>query len=184
MFGMEMRKKPQFETERLVLSRWKLEDAQSLFDYAKDENVGPHAGWRPHKSVNESKEIIKTIFLPNMVWKIVLKETGEVIGSIGLEPDRRREGIKSKEMGYSLAYNHWGKGYMTEAAKCIKDYAFDVLSLELLAIQTGPDNIRSQRVIDKLGFIYEGRLRKAYKIYDGSNRDVLVYSITREEWCL
>ncbi|MEG0919636.1 MAG: GNAT family protein [Anaerovoracaceae bacterium] len=170
------------KTKRLLLQKWKVEDAQALFDYASHEDVGPHAGWKPHSSVSESKEIIKKIFQPNICWKIKWLETGEIIGSIGLEPDKRREDVNSKEMGYSLAHDFWGKGIMTEAAVAVRDYAFEEFGLEVLAIQTGPTNDRSQRIIKKLGFTYEGTLRKAYKIYDGSVRDVLAYSLLRSEW--
>ena len=106
------------------------------------------------------------------------------MGSIGLERDRRREDVASREMGYSLGKAFWGKGYMTEAAKAVIDYAFtqEKEPIVILAICTGPDNQRSQRVIEKCGFVYEGRQRKGYHIYDGSDRDNLVYSMLREEW--
>ena len=75
---------------------------------------------------------------------------------------------------------------MTEAAKAVMDYAFKEMELVIMAVVTGPDNKRSQRVIEKCGFKYEGRQRKAYHIWDGSeegfDRDNLVYSILKEEW--
>lgn len=172
------------ETERLLLNGWTLsdEDIDGLYAYAKNPNVGPNAGWKPHESREESKKIIEELFLPHEVWSIRDKETGKVIGSIGLEPDRRREDVKSMEMGYSLAEESWGKGYMTEAVRAVIDYAFDELGLVVLAICTGPENRRSQRVIEKCGFQYEGRQRKGYHIYDGTDRDNLMFSIIREEW--
>ena len=71
---------------------------------------------------------------------------------------------------------------MTEAAKAVIDYAFKELDLVVLAICTGPENKRSQRVIEKCGFKFEGVQRKAYHTYDGADRDNLVYSMLREEW--
>ena len=71
---------------------------------------------------------------------------------------------------------------MTEAAKAVIDYGFSKLELAVLAICTGPENKRSQRVIEKCGFSYEGRQRKGYRIYDGTDRDNLLFSMTREEW--
>ena len=172
------------ETERLLLNRWTLseEDIDGLYAYAKDPDVGPNAGWKPHESREESRKIIEDLFLPNVVWAIREKETGQVIGSIGLEPDRRRENVKSMEIGYSLAKDRWGNGYMTEAARAVIDYAFRELGLEVVAICTGPENRRSQRVIEKCGFHSEGRQRKGYHIYNGSDRDNLMYSLIREEW--
>ena len=172
------------ETERLLLNGWTLsdEDIDGLYAYAKNPNVGPNAGWKPHASREESREIIETLFLPHTVWSIREKATGKVVGSIGLEPDRRREDVNSMEVGYSLAEECWGKGYMTEACRAVIDYAFREFGLVVLSICTGPDNVRSQRVIEKCGFVYEGRQRKGYHIFDGTDRDNLVYSIIREEW--
>lgn len=172
------------ETERLRLTPWTLseEDIAGLYAYACDPDVGPNAGWKPHADEEESAQIIQELFLPNEVWAIREKESGRIVGSIGLEPDRRREDVASKEMGYSLGKAFWGKGYMTEAAKAVIDYAFAEEPLVVLAICTGPENKRSQRVIEKCGFQYEGMQRKGYHIYDGSDRDNLVYSMLREEW--
>ena len=179
---------PKLETERLWLTPWTLaeEDIAQLYAYAKDPEVGPNAGWKPHESPEESREIIETLFLPNRVFSIREKNAdgsaGKIIGSIGLEADKRRENVKSLELGYSLGKAAWGRGYMTEAAKAVIDYAFSSLDLVILAICTGPQNQRSQRVIEKCGFQYEGRQRKGYHIYDGTDRDNLVFSMTREEW--
>ena len=188
-------------TERLILTPWtdNWEDAAGLYAYAKDPDVGPRAGWKPHESVEESLQIIREIFMPNLVWAIREKpagrmtgsadavanaapETGLIVGSIGLEDDRRREGVNSKEMGYSLAKERWGRGYMPEAARAVMDYGFSELGLVVMGICTGPENSRSQRVIEKCGFKYEGRQRRGYHILDGTDRDNLVFSILREEW--
>lgn len=171
-------------TERLVLRKWSLseDDIAGLFAYASSPNVGPNAGWKPHASLEESAMIIEEVFMPHKVWSIREKETGKVVGSIGLEPDRRREDVASMEMGYSLAEEAWGKGYMTEAAKAVIDYAFQEYNLVALGICTGPENKRSQRVIEKCGFVYEGRQRKGYHLFNGIDRDNLMYSIIREEW--
>ena len=172
------------ETERLILDKWTTseEDIKGLYEYAKNPDVGPNAGWKPHDSEAESREIIEELFIPHDVWAIREKASGKVIGSIGLEPDKRRENVNSREMGYSLAKESWGKGYMTEAARAVIDYAFEELDLVVLAICTGPENKRSQRVIEKCGFKFEGIQRKGYHIYNGTDRDNLVYSMLREEW--
>jgi putative acetyltransferase len=86
------------------------------------------------------------------------------------------------EVGYSLAEDCWGKGYMTEACNAVVDFAFREFDLVVIGICTGPENVRSQRVIEKCGFVFEGRQRKGYHIFDGTDRDNMVYSMTREEW--
>lgn len=172
----------EIETARLVLRAWTKKDAQALFAYANNPEVGPPAGWKPHVNEAESLKIIETLFMNRDVWAIVCKESGKVIGSVGLEPDKRRPGLESREMGYSLAKEFWGKGMMTEAASAVIEYAFAELSLAILAVCTGPENKGSQRVIEKCGFIYEGTSRRSYRIYDGSIRDTKCYSLLKEEW--
>ena len=64
------------ETERILFRPWCDSDAETLFKYASDPEVGPRAGWPPHKSVEESLEIIRTIFHSDHIWAIVLKDAG------------------------------------------------------------------------------------------------------------
>ena len=175
-------KVPRLETKRLILRTWEKRDARELYEYASNPNVGPAAGWKPHASVQESKAIIDQLFRINTTWAIVHKATDRVIGSIGLEPDRIRTGIKSRELGYSLSEDYWGEGIMTEAAARIITYAFEEMHLDVLMIRTSDTNKRSQRVIEKSGFTYEGTLRNAYRIYDGTLRETRVYSMLRDEY--
>ena len=175
-------KVPTLETERLILRMWKKKDAPELYEYAKNPNVGPHAGWKPHASVNESRMIISQLFLTNMCWAIIDKESGKVIGSIGLEEDKFRPDIKSKELGYSLAEEYWGKGIMTEAAKRVIRHAFEELDCIVLSVSHFPFNQKSRRVIKKLGFAYEGVQRHAHDLPDGSVADLVQYSLLRNEY--
>jgi putative acetyltransferase len=85
------------------------------------------------------------------------------------------------ELGYALAEEHWGKGFMTEAVEAAIRYGFSELELSMIAIYRDPRNQRSGRVIDKSGFTYEGTLRRAHTVYNGEVRDVACYSMTREE---
>ena len=76
------------ETDRILLRPWLESDAPALFKYASDPEVGPRAGWPPHKSVEESLEIIRTVFNDaTNTWAIVLKETGETV----VDPDQGRD---------------------------------------------------------------------------------------------
>lgn len=170
------------ETERLTLTMFTLEDAEGLYAYAKNPNVGPHAGWSPHKSVEESREIIVKLFMPVETWAIRLKDGGKLIGSIGLEPDKYRPDANSLELGYSLSEEYWRQGIMTEAAKEVIRFAFEELGLDQIGICTGTANERSQGVIKKCGFKYEGTIRRTYKVYDGTLRDSMVFSMLREEY--
>ncbi len=171
------------ETERLLLRDWRIDDVDDLYEYAKNPNVGPHGGWKPHESKVESLEIMQSLFLEKYdCWAIVYKESGKVIGSIGYENDVRRPGINCKELGYALDEGHWGRGIMTEAAGAVIRFAFDTMELDMVSVYRSPLNRRSGRVIEKNDFHYEGTLRNAYRTYDGSVRDVACYSITKKEY--
>ncbi len=173
---------PTIETDRLCLRMWKRKDAEDFFEYAQNPNVGPAAGWKPHESLAESRLVISNIYMKNMAWAIVDKAADKVIGSIGLDEDKFRPGLNSKELGYSLSEAYWGKGLMTEAARAVIIYAFDTLWLDTLMIKTGEDNARSRRVIEKCGFVYEGTLRRIYRTYDGKVTAIRCYSMLREEY--
>lgn len=171
------------ETERLILREFCTDDKEDVYEYAKNPNVGPHAGWKPHDSKEESKEIIETLFLKSYhCFAMVFKETNKVIGSIGFEADGKRLNINCMELGYSMSEEFWGKGLMTEAAFAVLEYGFKRLKLERVSIYKNPDNHRSGRIIEKCGFVFEGTLRGSFKIYDGTLRDVDCFSLTKKEY--
>ena len=74
------------ETERLILRPWKEDDAESLYKYAKNPEVGPIAGWPVHTSVENSREIIKSVLAADETYAVCLREDNVAIGSIGLTP--------------------------------------------------------------------------------------------------
>lgn len=170
------------ETDRLCLELWSKSDNEALYEYAKNPNVGPCAGWKPHASPEESRQVIEDVFLRCESWKIIWKKSGKIIGIVGLEEDRLRPEVASRELGYSLAEEFWGRGIMTEAAGKVIEYAFTFMDLDIIAVQTSPINIRSQKVIEKLGFKKEGHLRYTNRIYDGTVRDAYLYSLCKNEW--
>lgn len=116
------------ETERLVLRPITEGDAQDIFEYCQNPNVGIHAGWKPHDSIEETREIMKTIFLgQESVFGMTLKETGKLFGTIGLMPDPKRQNDKAMMLGYAISEDYWGNGYATEANPC--GYGFWVLRI-------------------------------------------------------
>ena len=170
------------ETERLVLRSWQLSDLDDLYEYAKNPNVGPMAGWEPHSSKDISLNILKSFIEDDEVWAIVFKENNKVIGSLGIHSDKKRRNESAKSMGFVLSEDYWGMELMPEAAKYVIKYAFEEESIDILSIYHYSVNARSKRVIEKCGFNFEGVLRKATKIYDGTVHDDFCYSITRAEY--
>ena len=108
------------ETNRLLLRRWRESDAEALYRYASDPEVGPRAGWPPHKSVEESHEIIRTVFNTETMWAMVWKETDEAIGCVGYLPasaSNLKIADDECEVGYWIARPYWGRGICTEALR-------------------------------------------------------------------
>jgi putative acetyltransferase len=170
------------ETNRLILRPFQITDLDDLYEYAKNPNVGPKAGWKPHESKDDSFVIINIFIESNEVWALVDKDTKKVIGSVGLHKDPFRTSDDAKMLGYVLAEEYWGRGLIVEASKAAINYAFKILAVNLLSVQHYTYNHQSKRVIEKCGFHYEGTLRQAAKIYNGSVYDVACYSMTKEEW--
>lgn len=176
--------KKTLSTNRLLLRAFTMEDLADFYEYCKDPDTGIHAGWKPHESMEESRDILHHFIEEREVWAICEKQSGKVIGSIGLHRDskRRRNFNQCRMMGYVLSKAYWGQGLMTEAAKEVLRHAFENLGLEMVTISHFSYNQRSARVIEKLGFHREGILRKAFLRYDGSLLDDVGYSMTREEY--
>lgn len=170
------------ETERLLIRPFRESDAEDVFAYATDPEIGPSAGWKPHESPEESLEIVRMFIREQDVWVIVLKELGRVIGSIGLHRDGKRRFTNCRSIGYVLAKPFWGRGFATEATQAMLRHAFEDLAVELVSIVHYPFNTRSKRVIEKCRFRYEGTLRQASQIYSGEVNDDVCYSMTREEY--
>jgi len=169
-------------TERLILREFYISDVADMFDYAKNPNVGPNAGWKPHRNIGESFLVISELTESNDVWAIVYKKNNKVIGSIGLHKDMKRYNQKARMIGFVLNEDYWGQGLATEAAKFIIKYGFEVLDLDMISVYHYPHNNRSKRVIEKCGFKFEGVLRNATLLYNGDILDDVCYSMTKDEY--
>lgn len=172
------------ETNRLILRPWEERDAEELYEYAKNPKIGPRAGWKPHSSVEESLDIIHMFQESEDVWAICLKETGKIIGSISLDQDGQRNLSVDdcRNLGYVLSEEFWGQGFMPEACRVVLQYGFEQLGLQVIGVNHYPDNLQSKRVIEKLGFEYNGTLIMASQIFDGSIRDLCCYSMTKRQY--
>lgn len=165
------------ETDRIILRPWQESDAAALYKYASDPEVGPRAGWAPHKSLEESLDIIRTVFNNDTTWAIVLKETGEAIGAMGYGPScdcnlPAREGEPT--VGYWVARPYWNKGICTEAlGLMIRGIKEDT---EITSLISGHfiDNPASGKVMEKCGFVPTGEECFDESLYDGAGRPIRV----------
>lgn len=170
------------ETDRLILRPTLINDAEDIFEYACGENVGVHAGWKPHETIEETREIIETVFSEEDVFAIVLKESGKVIGSAGLIADPKRAYDRVRMIGYALGEAYWGRGYMTEVAGALVDYGFGTLDLVMISAYCYPSNERSRGVLKKLGFEYEGTLSLCEKSINGEALDNECYALKKTDF--
>lgn len=108
----------QLETSRLILRPWCDSDAQALYRWARDPEVGPSAGWAPHTSVENSREIIRTVLSEEGTFAVLLKGgDGGPIGSVGVFPTAIPVGKGEPEIGYWIAHPYWGQGLVPEAVE-------------------------------------------------------------------
>lgn len=171
------------ETKRLVLRPFARGDVDDLYEYAKNPQVGYYAGWKPHESKRESREVLNTVFLDQEnVWAIVWRSTDKVIGSIGLVSDPKRENAHVRMLGYAVGENYWDRGIMTEAVGHVLAYAFGELDLSMVSAYCFPFNERSKRILAKFGFRYEGTLHKAERLYTGEIVDHLCYGLAQADY--
>jgi len=169
---------PNIETKRLLLRPFQENDAEAFFACCQNPNLGNNAGWAPHKTLNESREILHSAFIGQEgIWAVTLKDTQQLIASIGIVPDPKRENPQVRMLGYWLDEPYWGKGYMSEAVQAVLNYGFNELQLSLITANCYPHNKRSQQVLKRNGFIYEGILHQAELTYNGNIYDHECYYI-------
>lgn len=171
---------PTIETERLILRKITIQDAEDMYRYSSNEDVTSLVTWNTHISLEDTNDFIRS-FLPkyDAPWGIELKETGKLIGTVHFvwwDPQN-----KSAEIGYVLSKENWGKGIITEAASAVMTFGFENMGLIRIQARCFLENIGSEKVMKKLGMSYEGIARKAM-VVKGTPRDLKVYAIINNEW--
>lgn len=145
------------KTPRLSLRPWQEEDLADFYAYARVDGVGQMAGWLPHKSMEESREILGSFIAGKKTF--ALEYEGKVIGSLGIEKyneDHYPElaNLSGCEIGYVLSKDYWGRGLMPEAVKAVIQYLFETVKLDFILVGHFDWNNQSARVIEKCGFQY------------------------------
>lgn len=147
----------EFRTERLILRPWKESDAESLYQYARNKEVGPIAGWPVHTSVENSREIIKNVLSAPETYAVCLKEDNKAIGSIGLlSPMQSHTNTSANEIeiGYWIGVPFWGQGYIPEAISRLQKHAFEDMGCSAMWCGYYDGNEKSKRCMEKCGFTY------------------------------
>lgn len=175
---------PTLETNRLKLRKVLYSDRDDIFEYASNPNVAKYTIWYAHKNEFDTIEFLNIIYEGYRTnkpapWGIELKENSKFIGTIGFvgwDIDNYKA-----EIGYALSENYWNKGIATEAALKVINFGFKIMKLNRIEARCNNDNIQSSRVLEKLGFTFEGLLREQLLV-KGKFKDMKLYSLLAEEF--
>ncbi|MEM7138329.1 MAG: GNAT family N-acetyltransferase [Myxococcota bacterium] len=171
------------ETERLTLRRPTLDDAQPAFDtYTSDPTISRYLAWSAHTSTAQTREFFQQTIdawdlrMGHRAWLIVRKSDDLPIGTLGTTVHFHRV-----EVGFALGSRFWGNGYMPEALAQVCRAAFEDDRIARVQALCDEENQRSARVMEKVGMVYEGRLRRYGHHPNRSDvpRDCFMYAIVR-----
>jgi ribosomal-protein-alanine N-acetyltransferase len=173
------------ETERLILRRFEIDDAESMYkNWASDTQVTKFLTWPTHAGVEDSKNIIElwrkdADTLSSYQWCIELKELGEPIGSIAVVHMDEEAGVV--EIGYCIGRQFWGQCITTEAFDALINFFFEEVQVNRIEARHDRNNPASGRVMQKCGLVREGMKRQGDRNNTGIC-DVVFYGLLREEW--
>ncbi|HVV08928.1 GNAT family N-acetyltransferase [Amycolatopsis sp.] len=171
------------ETGRLTLRRFTVEDTDNLIELDSDPEVMRFLSG----GVPTPPEQVRDEILPRLLgyyetfegfgcWAVQEKGSGEFLGWYSLRPDPQSEGV---ELGYRLRRSAWGRGYATEAGKALLHKGFTELGVERVWAQTMTVNVRSRRVMEKLGLRYVRTFWPDLEPIPGSEEGDVEYAVTK-----
>lgn len=169
---------PIIETERLILRRIGMDDANDLFLLRSNEEAVKYLDRPMHSSINETRELIKKIednIQQNkaIAWGISLKSKIQLIGTIGyhrIENEHYRA-----EIGYMIHPDYWRTGLTSEAIKPVINFGFNQMNLHSIEANVNPGNIASIKLLEKHKFTKEAHFKENY-FYNGKFLDSAIYS--------
>lgn len=170
------------ETNRLIIRNFLEEDAISCFNhFGQDKKIGRYILFYPMKSIEEMKTLIKSFVQNSDAWVVICKETSEPMGYVTIEIPYSQLGIG--EIGYALGENYHNKGYAYEAVSCILEEYFLKRNMYMIEAKYNETNLASERLLNKLGFSVDGKLRdRRIDLVTGERNSLVVSSITKEEF--
>jgi RimJ/RimL family protein N-acetyltransferase len=171
------------KTERLRLRKAKLVDADAIFrEYAQDPEVTKYVSWQAHRSVDETRDYVRTCLLAwdtgrAFHWVIANRSNNQLMGMI-----IARVTPEKWELGFVLARRCWGQGYMAEALRAIIDWALCQSDIYRVWAVCDVDNLASARVMEKVGMQREGILRRwsLHPNISAEPRDSYCYAIVKD----
>jgi ribosomal-protein-alanine N-acetyltransferase len=168
---------------RLSLRYARADDAPALFELGRDPEVSRFFSWGPYSDPGEA-----TAFIERMAQQ---RDTGERLEMVIADPDDVPIGItglseistrdRRAVVGTWLGRPHWGTGANAESKALILHLGFEHIGLQRISAYAHPDNARSLRALERLGFVREGVL-VAWHLHAGQRRDVAILRLLREQW--
>ncbi len=175
---------PELRTERLILRKMLVKDADDMFEYARRADVTRYLTWSPHPSRSYTKEYLEYVASRYAAgefydWAVTDARTGKMIGTCGFT--RFDYSSNCAEVGYVLNPAFWGRGYAGEALDAVLNFGFRTLYLRRIEARHMEGNLASKRVMEKAGMTYEGTLRQSLLIR-GEYLNICVFSILSFEF--
>lgn len=176
-------------TERLLLRRWRASDRAAFATLNEDAAVHRFLGGAiDRRSSDEFVDRIESHWEQHGwgLWAVEVPGVAPFVGYVGLWPALGITDEPLVEAGWRLAPDHWGRGYATEAAHEALRVGFLLLRLEEIVSFTVPANVRSRRVMERIGMVHDPRRDFDHPRVDAVLHPKLVrhvlYSVTRDRW--
>ena len=175
---------PELQTERLILRRMRVSDAEDMYHYARRPEVTRYLLWSPHPDIYHTQDYLRYLATRYAAgtfydWGVILKQNGRMIGTCGFTTiDCAHD---AAEIGYVLNPDYHGMGIATEAAEAVLAFGFDKLLLHRIEARFMEGNDASLRVMEKVGMRFEGWRRESMLV-KGSYRTIGYSSILFDEY--
>jgi len=175
---------PLLETDRFVLREIKQEDSSDIFHYFSLDEVTKFYDVESFTSVEQAEELIQRWndrFKKEQAirWGITLKSENKVIGTCGFHGWAKNH--YKAHIGYELAPEYWGQGYMTEVVKKIIEFGFNHLALNRIEAYVEPKNTGSRKLLENIGFREEGILKEHY-YWKNQFVDTVIYALLKKQF--
>lgn len=172
---------PNITTSRLLLREVVALDALRLFTLRSNNEVMRFIEHNRAKSIHDIHQLIAKIDTQQangtgINWAITLQGSDELIGTVCLF-NIQNEHYRA-ELGYLLDPNFHGKGIMIEAVTAIIQYGFNTLGLHSMEAHINPENVASQKVLERVGFVQEGLFKENF-FCGGEFTDTAIYSLLK-----
>jgi len=174
---------PEFESERLLFRKFLLSDAKDLLLIRSNDAVMKYLDIARFESIADAEKMIRTVSESydketGINWGIVEKHSNNFIGYFGfwrMIPEHCRA-----EIGYALKPEYWGRGYMYETINRMVRFGFKNMNLHSIEANVNPDNDKSKKVLEKIGFKKEAYFRENY-LFNNRFLDSIIYSLLEKD---